>query len=96
MIDKALRTHLPAGQPFYTISCDVKCEILEYLEESLDDTRHFGSIMTITGQPLHAVLAMAGQYLKNAWTTCNDMVDALESLLTSDGSGNAWVSGQDG
>lgn len=92
VIDKALRTHLPAGQPFYTISCDVKCEILEYLKESFGDTQHFGSIMTITGQPSHAVLAMAGQYLKNAWTTGNDMVDALESLLTGDGSGSAWVS----
>jgi hypothetical protein len=92
VIDKVLRTHLPAGQPFYNISCHVKCEILEYLKESFGDTRHFGSIMTITGQPSQAVLAMAGQYLKDAWTTGTDMADALEAVLTGDASGNAWVS----
>ena len=92
VIDKVLRNHLAAGQPFYTISCHVKSEILEYLKESFGDTQHFGSIMTITGQPSHAVLAMAGQYLKDAWTTGNDMADALESMLTSDEPGNTSVS----
>ena len=81
MINKVLIPRLPANRKHHHITCRIECETLEYLEETFGDTTNFGSIMTITGQPSHAILSKAGQYLRDTWSIGGKMVDALDAVL---------------
>jgi hypothetical protein len=92
VINKVLGAHLSADREHHCITCRIKCEILECLEETFGDTTDFSSIMTITGQPSHAILSKAGQYLRDTWSIGGNMADALDAILASQEPGKACAS----
>jgi hypothetical protein len=91
VINKVLGAHLPADRKHHHITCRIECEILGYLEETFGETTNFDSIMTITGQPSHAILSKAGQYLRDTWSIGGNMADALDAILAGQKPGKAYA-----